>query len=400
MSAPLPAVLHQHTARLLDQLLQFAHPADATVQQYFRKNTALGSRDRARVADAVFGCLRHLRRVRRAAGEGASAEIMVEAWTSGGWANLDASILSPAERADLPDWLMARWPWPAGEVASAVAEAFNQPAPLDLRVNIVKAKRDAVQAALAAAGIETVAGRWAPHALRVIGKPALQRHPLMVDGSIEVQDEGSQLLGQLLGARRGEQVVDFCAGAGGKSLQIGAQMRNTGRVHAFDVSAGRLSELAQRAKRAALGNVQPMAIRDENDVRLSRLAGKVDRVLVDAPCSGLGTLRRNPDLKWRQGPEQLAEKAVLQGSILAAAARLVKPGGVLVYATCSMMAEENMGVVDAFLAEHADFSIEPAVPALARQGVELPDDGRSTLLLDPFHHDTDGFFAARLVRCV
>nr|HQU90165.1 hypothetical protein [Denitromonas sp.] len=118
MSAPLPAVLHQHTARLLDQLLQFAHPADATVQQYFRKNTALGSRDRARVADAVFGCLRHLRRVRHAAGEGASAEALVEAWTSGGWANLDASMLSPAERADLPDWLMARWnnPRAAGAV--------------------------------------------------------------------------------------------------------------------------------------------------------------------------------------------------------------------------------------------------------------------------------------------
>ncbi|KAA3652674.1 MAG: RsmB/NOP family class I SAM-dependent RNA methyltransferase [Proteobacteria bacterium] len=398
MNAPMPAVLQQHAARLLAQLLQFAHPADATVQQYFRKNTALGSRDRARVADTVFGCLRHLRRVRHAAGEGAGAEALVAAWIDGAWQALEAAALTPAERAELPDWLFARWPW-AGEAAEAVAEAFNQPAPLDLRVNILKAKRDAVQAALAAAGIETVAGRWAPNALRVLGKPALQRHPLMVDGSIEVQDEGSQLLGHLLGARRGEQIVDFCAGAGGKSLQMGAQMRNTGRVHAFDVSAGRLSELAQRAKRAGLANIQPMALRDEQDPRLARLAGKVDRVLVDAPCSGLGTLRRNPDLKWRQGPEQLAEKAVLQGAILTAASRLVKPGGVLVYATCSMMAEENDAVVDAFVAEHPEFSLEPAVPALAKQGIALPDSGAPSLRLDPLHHDTDGFFAARLVRC-
>ncbi|MEZ5627874.1 MAG: RsmB/NOP family class I SAM-dependent RNA methyltransferase [Rhodocyclaceae bacterium] len=398
MNAAMPAALHQHTSRLLAQLLQFAHPADATVQQYFRKNTALGGRDRARVADAVFGCLRHLRRVRCAAGAGADAATLVEAWVSGAWQALDPAALTLAERADLPDWLAARWPW-AGEEAEAVAEAFKHGAPLDLRVNIAKAKRDAVQAALAAAGIETVAGRWAPNALRVVGKPALQRHPLMVDGSIEVQDEGSQLLGHLLGARRGEQIVDFCAGAGGKSLQIGAQMRNSGRVHAFDVSAGRLSELAQRAKRAGLANIQPMALRDEQDPRLARLAGKVDRVLVDAPCSGLGTLRRNPDLKWRQGPEQLAEKAVLQGAILTAASRLVKPGGVLVYATCSMMAEENEAVVDAFVAEHPEFTVEPALPALAKQGIALPDTGAPSLRLDPLHHDTDGFFAARLVRC-
>lgn len=398
MNPTFPPVLRQHAARLLEQLLRFEHPADATMQQYFRKHSALGSRDRARVGDAVFGCLRHLRRLRHAAGEGAGAEALVAAWAGDAWQTQDAAALTPAERADLPDWLWARWPW-SGEAAMAVAEAFNRPAPLDLRVNILKAKREAVQAALAAAGIETAAGRWAPQALRVVGKPALQRHPLMADGSIEVQDEGSQLLGQLLGARRGEQIVDFCAGAGGKSLQIGALMRNSGRVHAFDVSAGRLSELAQRAKRAGLANVQPMAIRDEHDARLARLAGKVDRVLVDAPCSGLGTLRRNPDLKWRQGPEQLADKAALQASILASAARLVKPGGVLVYATCSPMAEENEAVVEAFVADHPEFAVEAALPALAKQGIELPPSEGPYLRLDPFHHDTDGFFAARLVRC-
>ena len=220
----------------------------------------------------------------------------------------------------------------------------------------------------------------------------------MVDGSIEVQDEGSQVLGLLVGARRGELVVDFCAGAGGKSLQMGAAMRNSGRVHAFDVSAGRLSELSLRAKRAGLSNVYPMAIADERDPRLQRLAGKADRVLVDAPCSGLGTLRRAPDLKWRVTAGDIAPRVAQQQSILAAAAQLVKPGGVLVYATCSVLSEENEAVVADFLAANAAFALEPALPLLARQGVDLPGDARDTLHLDPLHHATDGFFAARMLR--
>jgi len=392
----IPNALRDHAGVLLAQVLRFEMPADTVVQQYFKRERRLGARDRARLADLVFGCLRHLLRVQAAATDAGDADAVVDAWLDGSWQRLAADTLSPEVAADMPDWLLASWPWQAD--ALAMAEAFNRPAPLDLRVNVTKAKREAVQAALARDGIETEAGRWSPHALRVLGKPALQRHPLMNDGTLEVQDEGSQLLGFLLAPRRGELVVDFCAGAGGKTLQMGAMMRNNGRIHAFDVSAGRLSELSLRARRAGLSTIHPMAIKDESDTRLERLAGKADKVLVDAPCSGLGTLRRAPDLKWRQGPEDVTARAATQHAILAAAAALVKPGGVVVYATCSMMAEENEAVVEAFLAAHPEFSIEPAAPVLARQGIALPDDGREAMHLDPLHHDTDAFYGVRLVR--
>ena len=391
MSAPLPQALVDHAASALAEALRFTHPADAVVAQYAKRHRALGARDRAQLAEIVFGVLRHLQRVQAVATDANDADALVAAWLSGAWQG--------GEALDMPDWLLARWPWAdAPEASRAMAEAFNQPAPLDLRVNLLRAKRDAVRAALAADGIDSAPGRWSPLALRVVGKPALQRHPLMVDGSIEVQDEGSQVLGLLVGARRGELVVDFCAGAGGKSLQMGAAMRNSGRVHAFDVSAGRLSELSLRAKRAGLSNVYPMAIADERDPRLQRLAGKADRVLVDAPCSGLGTLRRATDLKWRVTAGDIAPRVAQQQSILAAAAQLVKPGGVLVYATCSVLSEENEAVVADFLAANAAFALEPALPLLARQGVDLPGDARDTLHLDPLHHATDGFFAARMLR--
>jgi len=398
MSEQLPNALRDHAGTLLALVLRFEMPADLAVQQYFKRERRLGARDRARLADLVFGILRHLLRVQAAAEDAGDADALVTAWLDGRWQQLDTASLTPEVAADMPGWLLAAWPWTEAERARAMADAFNQPAPLDLRVNVAKAKRDAVQAALARDGIETEAGRWSPHALRVLGKPALQRHPLMNDGTLEVQDEGSQLLGFLLAPRRGELVVDFCAGAGGKSLQMGAMMRNNGRIHAFDVSAGRLSELSLRARRAALTIVHPMAIRDETDSRLERLAGKADKVLVDAPCSGLGTLRRAPDLKWRQGPEDVSARAGVQRAILAAAARLLKPGGVLVYATCSMMGEENDALVEAFLAEHPQFAIDPAPPVLARQGIALPEDGRSAMHLDPLQHDTDAFYGVRLAR--
>ncbi|WP_228720649.1 RsmB/NOP family class I SAM-dependent RNA methyltransferase [Nitrogeniibacter mangrovi] len=398
MSESLPQALHAHAAALLAQVLRFELPADTVVQQYLKRERRLGARDRARLSDLVFGCLRHLPRLRVVAGADADAAALVEAWLDGGWTSLDAATLDRASAADMPAWLLAAWPWQDAAEAQAMAEAFNVPAPLDLRVNIAKAKRDAVQAALARDGIETEAGRWSPHALRVMGKPALQRHPLMNDGTLEVQDEGSQLLGFLLAPRRGELVVDFCAGAGGKALHMGAMMRNAGRIHAFDVSAGRLSALSLRARRAGLSIVHPMAITDERDTRLGRLAGKADRVLVDAPCSGLGTLRRAPDLKWRQGPEDVHARAAVQSAILESAARLVKPGGVLVYATCSMLAEENEQVVDRFVAAHEAFRLEPCRPVLEKQGVALPADERDALHLDPLHHDTDAFYGVRLVR--
>jgi 16S rRNA (cytosine967-C5)-methyltransferase len=227
----------------------------------------------------------------------------------------------------------------------------------------------------------------------------LAKLPAFVEGEVEVQDEGSQLLALLLDAKRGEMVADFCAGAGGKTLAIGAAMRNSGRLYAFDTSAHRLSALTPRLARSGLSNVHPVAIAHERDERVKRLAGKIDRVLVDAPCSGLGTLRRSPDLKWRQTPAVVAAQAELQQSILNSAARLVKPGGRLVYATCSLLREEDEAVAQAFGAVHPDFEPLRASELLAAAQVADPErlcDGEQLqwMRLWPHRHATDGFFAA------
>ena len=305
--------------------------------------------------------------------------------------------LTLAEQADFPDWLEQRLSARmSAEELLALARGLNRPAPLDLRVNDMKAKRAEVLAQLAAEGLAAEACRYAPQGIRLASKPALARHPLYLEGKIEVQDEGSQLLGLLLAPKRGEMVVDFCAGAGGKTLLLGALMRSAGRLYAFDVSDKRLAKLKPRVARSGLSNVHPACIAGENDQRVKRLAGKIDRVLVDAPCSGLGTLRRNPDLKWRQTPESVAELMRKQADILAAAARLVKPGGRLVYATCSILDEENAAIVDAFLAAHPEFQRLSAQQLFAKQGIEL-DCGTDMRLL-PHVHGTDGFYAAVLER--
>jgi 16S rRNA (cytosine967-C5)-methyltransferase len=230
--------------------------------------------------------------------------------------------------------------------------------------------------------------------IRLAHKPAINRHPLFTAGVIEVQDEGSQLLGFLLAPKRHERVADFCAGAGGKTLLLGALMHSQGRLYAFDVSARRLAQLKPRLARSGLSNVYPQVIEDEGDVRLKRLTGKFDRVLVDAPCTGLGTLRRNPDLKWRQTPQSVAELTAKQARILEAAARLLKPGGRLVYATCSILKEENENIVAAFLERHRDFRLRPAGELLAKS--HIPLEMGDFLRLSPVSHGTDAFFAAAL----
>jgi 16S rRNA (cytosine967-C5)-methyltransferase len=211
-----------------------------------------------------------------------------------------------------------------------------------------------------------------------------------------VQDEGSQVLAYLLAPRRGEMIADYCAGAGGKTLALAMLMRGTGRIYAMDVSARRLAELAPRAARAGVTNVHPLVLAGEGDARAKRLAGKLDRVLVDAPCSGFGTLRRNPDLKWRHGAQAIDELAVKQAAILEAAARLLKAGGRLVYATCSILPEENEVIADGFAAAHADFAPVSCRELLAAQRIAIDCDSR--LRLWPHLHRCDGFFAAAFER--
>ncbi|MEC5400200.1 RsmB/NOP family class I SAM-dependent RNA methyltransferase [Uliginosibacterium sp. H1] len=405
----------------LTEVLRFQYPADGVLSNFFRNDRKLGQRDRAFVAEAVYGVLRRMRRVRIAAGEGnVGPRKLVLAWLARfegyslrqlepvlsrneieEWFPAMKAVsfddLSIAERCDLPDWLATRLQAQLGdEGLLALADALNRPAPLDIRVNTMKTERDIALAQLKDGGFEAEAGRYSPVAIRFADKPALQKHPLFLDGAIEVQDEGSQLLAYMLAPKRSEMVADFCAGAGGKTMLLGALMRSTGRLYAFDVSEKRLARMKPRVARSGLSNVHPAAIAHEHDARIKRLAGKLDRVLVDAPCSGFGTLRRNPDLKWRQTEQDVVELTAKQASILAAAASLVKPGGRLVYATCSLLAEENDSVVDAFLAAHPQFAPLPVSEALAGSHIAL--DTGERLRLDPVTHGTDGFFAAAFVR--
>jgi 16S rRNA (cytosine967-C5)-methyltransferase len=401
----------------LELVLDFQRPADACLSAFFRQYPKLGSRERAFIAEAVYGVLRHLRSLQEMAAPSTPRRLML-AWLArhaGYTLRQMAVLVKPRELAwvqaikefkldeagqavqlELPDWLFERLREQYGERLVELLGALNRPAPLDLRANLIKTDREAALAALHAAGLEAEATPYSPLGIRMADKTALQSNPLFVGGDIEVQDEGSQLLALLVNPKRGEMVCDFCAGAGGKTLALGALMHNSGRLYAFDVADKRLAKLKPRLARSGLSNVHPQLIADERDQKIKRLAGKFDRVLVDAPCSGLGTLRRNPDLKWRQSEQSVTELTAKQAAILASASRLVKPGGRLVYATCSLLKEENEEVVVNFLAEHSAFKLLPANALLAAQKIEL--DTGEMLRLDPARHGTDGFFAAVLER--
>ena len=407
-----------HAEALAADLLQFSGPADQTVSRYFRAHRQLGQGDRACIAEIVYAVLRRRRSLEAAAGsavpralllatlvrvQGMSARALQRVLRDGEAALIARVRAAKAEhwpaavRADLPDWLWQRLAAEHGEEeAMRIAQGMLGPAPLDLRVNVARLERAAALAQLAASGIDGEATPYSPAGIRLAGKPAVNRHELFEQGLIEVQDEGSQLLAYLVAPRRGEMVADFCAGAGGKTLALAALMRGTGRIYAMDVSARRLQALAPRAVRAGISNVRPLVLTGEGDVRARRLSHKIDRVLVDAPCSGFGTLRRNPDLKWRHGPDAVAELARKQSGILKAAARLVKPGGRLVYATCSILREENDAVAESFTAEHPEFTPLSCGELLVAQRIAL-DTGR-TLRLWPHCHGTDGFYAAAFER--
>ncbi len=303
------------------------------------------------------------------------------------------SQLDLTARSELPAWVIEKLDWPEEEIVQ-LGQSLQQAAPLDLRVNSFKAKRKNVMEQLSAEGISATETPYSPFGIRLKEKLQLQKHPLFLEGMVEVQDEGSQLLGLLVGAKRGEMVVDFCAGAGGKTLLLGAAMANTGRVYAFDVSAKRLDNLSPRLKRSGLSNIGTTLITSETDARVKRLNGKIDRVLVDAPCSGMGTLRRNPDLKFRQSPQSVKELNVKQSAILESASYLLKPGGRLVYSTCSLLVDENEAIVEAFLAKHPEYQLMPIAEALPK--IEL--GAGNYLHLYPHRHATDGFFAAVMVR--
>ncbi len=398
---------------------------DVALSRYFQDHARFGSRDRATIADIVYNCLRHLRSLGYVLGQPeredwsltkAEARIRIAAWMlfQGGWQRealvsvlgaevnllpeMPAVALPPAVAADLPDWLYHGQVAALGEAeALRLAAALLQPASLDLRVNTLRASRAEVVRQFREGGIEAVPTPFSPVGLRLPARTALGEHALYRDGLVEVQDEGSQLIALLLAPRRHEVVVDFCAGSGGKTLYLGAMMADTGSLYAFDAASRRLDQLRLRAKRAGLRAVRVARI-DELEARpVAALRGKADRVLVDAPCTGTGTLRRNPDIKWRS--HNLTQLVLEQKRILAAAATLVRPGGRLVYATCSLLQEENEEVVADFLANHAEFAPLTPEALAARLGLPLEiSDTLPAMRLYPHRHGTDGFYAALLER--
>ena len=408
------AALVRNAEAAVNELLRFAAPADQVMSAYFRKNRNLGQQDRAFVAETAFAVLRRKRSLEAAAGSTEPAALVAAALVrvlgfSGraleGLADTEllarlraaSKDLPDAVRADMPDWLWQRVEAQHGrDEALRIAQGLLNPAPLDLRANLARTSRGDVLARLEHDGIEAQAMKYAPAGVRLGGKPAINNHALFRDGLIEVQDEGSQLLAWLVAPRRGEMIADYCAGAGGKTLALAMLMRGSGRIYAMDVSAKRLAALGPRAARAQVNNIHSLALSGDNDARAKRLAGKLERVLVDAPCSGFGTLRRNPDLKWRHGPTAIEELAQKQARILQAAARLVKNGGRLVYATCSILQEENEAIVDAFHRSAPEFKPLSCAALLAAQ--KIPLDTGERLRLWPHVHGTDGFFAAAFER--
>lgn len=402
----------------LRTVLPLDYPADAILRRFFRENPMLGGQDRALIAETVFGILRHrfflesltelttprslvLAYLVKFHGMNLRELVSLISESETKWLSeikaIKLDTLPLAIQAEFPEWLVEKLkPFMTNADILNLGFSLQKSAPLDLRVNTFLAKRNEVLETLSQEGIEAQATPYSPCGIRLAGKPAINRHALFLSGKIEVQDEGSQLLGYLLAPKRGEMVVDFCAGAGGKSLLLGALMNSKGRLYAFDISEKRLSNLKPRFKRSGLSNLHAQRIAHENDIKVKRLAGKIDRVLVDAPCSGLGTLRRNPDLKWRQSPQSIAGLKTKQAAILSAAASLLKPGGRLVYATCSFLPEENQQVVQDFLNTHPQFRLLNCAELLAQQKIPLVTG--EFLQLFPLLHQTDGFFAAALTR--
>jgi 16S rRNA (cytosine967-C5)-methyltransferase len=417
------ANLIRQAAMLLSNLLDFNSPADAKLSEFFRNNRELGTKERAFVAESVYGVLRRLRYLSAITaseeGDADDARKLILAWLlrieGKSIRELD-NVLSEQQKewavaikakstedfplavqADVRDWLWDKLVAQYGEAeALKICRSMFEQASLDLRVNTIKDNREEVLKRMIAENtnnentIETTP--YSPIGIRMPARLGINKHVLFTEGKIEVQDEGSQLLTYLVAPKRGQMIADFCAGAGGKTLAVGALMKNTGRLYAFDVSEKRLNNLGQRLKRSGLSNLHAQVITSENDAKLKRLNGKFDRVLVDAPCTGLGTLRRNPDLKWRQTEQAVTEMNLKQASILARAAKLVKAGGRLIYATCSLLRDENEAIVEGFLGSHLDFKIIPANQILAQQQIDL-DTGEFLKLL-PHLHGTDGFFAA------
>ncbi|MFD2646845.1 RsmB/NOP family class I SAM-dependent RNA methyltransferase [Devosia albogilva] len=415
-----PAAHLTATLDLIEAIAAARRPADAEASAWFRAHRHIGDSDRGPMLALAYTLLRHharlgwwLERLRLpdtprhrllawlALDNTPSShlEALLRPLPATERALLDklrgTTIAHPAMpdsvRLECPDWAAAPLQRRFTDRFAAEMEATLAEPPLDLRVNPLRSTREAMLADLRDLGLHPDPTPLSPLGIRLRQRLSLTRLPMLKTGEVEIQDEGSQLVAMLLDAQPGERVVDFCAGAGGKTLAIAAQMRNRGHVVACDVSEMRLKRAAERFRKAGLHNIETRLLASETDRWIKRHKHGFSRVLVDAPCSGTGTWRRNPDARWRSPEDQGLDSLVaLQSRILASAARLVKPGGRLVYATCSLLPEENEQQVTSFLANHSDFRTVPT-------GTILQLD-QPYLSLTPAQHGTDGFFAAVMQR--
>jgi 16S rRNA (cytosine967-C5)-methyltransferase len=422
------------SARLSADIEARRRPAADALKDWGLSHRFAGSGDRAAIAGVVYDALRRRASSAHIMGEGSPRAAVlgmlrlerkldpdaITALADG--ARFAPSPLSEQERerlaaadlagappwvaGDYPEWLDPHLARVFGEERAAEGAALASRAPLDLRVNAIKGERDESAAALA--DLNPVLTRWSPSGLRIaLGadakSPAIHAEPAFIKGMIEVQDEGSQLAALIAGAKPGEQVVDLCAGAGGKTLALAAALQNHGQLYATDSDKRRLAPIHDRLARSGARNVQvrtPKSVGNE----LADLDRRADLVLIDAPCTGIGTWRRNPDAKWRVRPGALSVRLKEQAEVLDRAVGLVKPGGRIAYVTCSLLAEENGDQVRAFLARHEDFTIVPPAEAanalgerayLFRRAVMMSEEG---LLMTPRRTDTDGFYVSLLVR--
>lgn len=431
-----PGARLQAAIELLDEIERGGRPADSIAAAYFKSRRFIGAKDRRAVADRVYGCLRRRARLDWWIGEmwrdgGADSRtrvladvVLMERPSEPELAELFEGAHAPSrpgleEREllrqlsgkplfhhQMPDWVRGEYPsWMDetftalyGDRKAAEMGAMRDEAPLDLRVNTLKGTRDEAVAALAEDGFTATPTPLSPLGLRLPGRVALMAQRAYREGFVEVQDEGSQLVALLTEAKPGQAVADFCSGAGGKTLALAALMANKGRLVACDVHDGRMARAAERLRRAGVHNVTKHVLEAEGDRWIKRSAGTFDRVLVDAPCTGTGTWRRNPEAKWRLTPQDVEELAALQRRVLTSAARLVRPGGRLIYATCSIMPAENEDRIAEFTAADPAFSVMP-VPEIWQRVIAAPCPGEAPLLrLSPAANGTDGFFVAVLTR--
>lgn len=403
-------------AELLRAILHEAHSAEQILFRYFKRHHQFGSHERRILTDSVYGCLRQLRSLKYSLTQQdendwqlsiEQARHVIALWllntencsqaainnTLNTPLIIEKNILSEAIVSNLPDWLYNSLVSELGVTATqTLAQALMQQAPLDLRVNTLLVNRKQVLHQLHEQGLEAIPTPFSVVGLRLPARTLLANTQIYQQGLIEIQDEASQLIAPLLAVRRHQIVVDLCAGAGGKTLHIGALMANTGTIHAFDADARRLDQLCERVKRAGLNSVRSARIDNLLAPPILALRGKVDRVLVDAPCTGSGTVRRNPEIKWRH--HNLEQLGSLQRKLLNTAADLLRLKGRLVYATCSLLAAENDQVVKDFLAVHSNFAVIPPPQLEKYSDLPLPFSAQlPALRLYPHLHGTDGFYA-------